>query len=177
MIRSASITRKRMKSDMRATKWQKRVVDEIARAHRREGSEISPEGRGQHGWCRRRYYLRFSSEIDDSRDGSCKGGRERGAETGRGRDERERRIDRVASVGRSKEENRWPKERAAIYAARESKARTEATTPRRRSSVESDAFRIERGERIERASGRDETVGCESAKSSEGRQRIAESHG
>lgn len=69
------------------------------------------------------------------------------------------------------------KERAAIYAARESKARTEATPLRRRSSVERNAFRIERGERIERASGRDETVGCESAKSSEGRQRIAESHG
>lgn len=57
------------------------------------------------------------------------------------------------------------KERAAIYAARESKARTEATPLRRRSSVERNAFRIERGERIERASGRDERPSAARAQS------------
>lgn len=35
-----------------------------------------------------------------------------------------RRIDRVVSLERSKGESRWPEERAAIYAARKSKART-----------------------------------------------------
>lgn len=56
--------------------------------------------------------------------------------------ERTGRIDRVASLGRSKRESRWPK-RAAIYAARrKSKARTEAP---RRSRVDEGRKRV--GER------------------------------
>lgn len=89
-----------------------------------------------------------------------------------------RKIDRVASIGRSKGEG-WQSKQTAIYAARKSKARIEVASVRRRrrSSVDEERrFSPSKGEeRIERTS--DDLVGCESAKSSEGRQRIAESHG
>lgn len=92
---------------------------------------------------------------------------------------RKRKIDRVASVGRSKGEG-WQPKQVAIYAVRKSKARIETASVRRRrrSSVDEDRrcslFRKERNESNEQLAT---IVGCESAKSSEGRQRIAESHG
>lgn len=70
---------------------------------------------------------------------------------------RERRIDRVASVERSKGESRMVEAEAAIYAVRKSKARTEAVPVRCRSSVDEERRRFSNREgRTNRTNSRDD---------------------
>lgn len=73
----------------------------------------------------------------------------------RKRGTRERRIERVAPVERSKGESRT--KQAAIYAVRKSKARTEAVPVRCRSSVDEERRRFSNREgRTNRTNSRDD---------------------
>lgn len=104
------------------------------------------------------------------------------------RDDRERRIDRVAaSVGRSKAEGRWTERGGGllfmymplgrIEGANRSRFAASSIERRRRATLFESREEENESNENERASKRAAATIVESAKSGEGRQRIAESHG
>jgi len=112
----------------------------------------------------------FSSEIDDSSD---VGDPERERERGWTRDDRERRIDRVAALGDQRRRVAGDEllfmPFGGIEGANQSRSAASSIERRRRATL----FESGRGERMKRARERVAATVDDSAKSAEGRQRIA----